>query len=718
MSRLRASGLAATALIAALPTSALAQNVLVLGTPSTWVWDADVQTVLGVDGRITGRIDVFEISHIDPKPEDLAGYDAVLTYTENPYNNPDVVGDVLADFVDAGGGLVVMAHAFSQSHAIGGRLVADGYLPFTTNGADSGVAGPMAMNRLPDPLGIHEIFLSVIRVYGGFGAFHSTGIQATPGVTVLAEWENGEPFAAVKEVGSGRVVGLNFFPPSNLFAPQYPPARNNWDFIAFPENADPFFTTQGGTLMVSSLMWSIGNTNTCYNSTIIQDLNCNGIDISFEGDLDPLRPMCDTADVTRNQDWYYDYDRFGCEFDTLSNDQDGDLLGGTPTQIFPDSPFGGPFPDLVGPTCDNCPDNYNPDQRDIECDGSGDLCDPCPTIPQTQNTDGDFPFDECDNCPGTPNDDQLDDDYDIVGNACDNCFEVYNPDQADNGDTALPDDDPDLEDAESPNGLPDGVGNICDNCINDYNPGQSDADGDGIGDICDNCPFAPNVDQRNSDFFDRDGDGDPEGDPLGDACDPCPFDPRFEPKDKDQDGVGDRCDRCPLDADPLQTDVDSDGVGDACDNCPLTIGSQADTDGDGVGDSCDVCPGSPDVDQLDADADGVGDVCDVCIALFDPDQLDSDRDGTGDLCDVCDGLFNPAQADRDGDGIGDECDNCPSVTNASQVDSDGDLIGDDCDYQARGGGAEVSCSTGAGVPGWTLGAAGALVLLRRRRSVR
>jgi hypothetical protein len=97
---------------------------------------------------------------------------------------------------------------------------------------------------------------------------------------------------------------------------------------------------------------------------------------------------------------------------------------------------------------DNCPDDYNPEQEDI---------------------DGDMLGDACDNCPLISNEGQEDTDIDNVGNVCDNCFDAYNPNQDDT--------DQDL------------AGDACDPCPNDY---DNDIDADSVcGDI-DNCPNHPN----------------------------------------------------------------------------------------------------------------------------------------------------------------------------------------------------------------------------------
>ena len=94
---------------------------------------------------------------------------------------------------------------------------------------------------------------------------------------------------------------------------------------------------------------------------------------------------------------------------------------------------------------DNCPDYFNPirpvdngAQADADSDGKGDICDPCPLLPNETN------------CPAATDDDS---DQDGVKNADDNCVSVKNADQLDSDG--------------------DGKGDVCDACPTSANPGSA-----------------------------------------------------------------------------------------------------------------------------------------------------------------------------------------------------------------------------------------------------
>jgi hypothetical protein len=158
---------------------------------------------------------------------------------------------------------------------------------------------------------------------------------------------------------------------------------------------------------------------------------------------------------------------------------------------------------------DNCPSTYNPDQKDSDGNGEGDVC---------EDSDGDGVLDFEDNCIYIPNPNQEDADGDGEGDVC--------------------------EDADN-----DGIIDSKDNCINTANIDQSDLDGDGIGDVCDD---------------DKDGDG------VLNTDDACPDNPGTAETngcpDSDGDGVVNKDDNCPDVANADQTDSDGDGIGDVCDD--------------------------------------------------------------------------------------------------------------------------------------------------------
>lgn len=657
------------------PQGALAQVVTVMGATDILGANNEVREQLLCTGEFE-RVRLWDLNNATPTLQDLQQSHAVLLFADRAPQSPSLLGDALAEFSLLGGGVVLAAGSFSDGIGITGRFEAEGFFPMVSGpvvaaGGNLALAPRSGFQWLPGRDG-HFTTNGLNQFDGGVGSFQ-VQTAAAPGTEVPAQWSNAVPGVVLREppdIAEGRVAVVNIWPPSDALDPL------SWD-------AD----TDGARLMANALLWSLRYVrpqSACENLWVSQDLDCDAVDIDDEPLIDLGDPACaalvdPVTNLPYNRDDYWiDYGSYGCTFDTLVYDGDGDLLGATP----PGMPLevrnaAGVVIATYTLGCDNCFDDYNPAQTDLDCDGIGDLCDNCLYVADDGvNTDTDCFADGCDNCQVVDNPDQLDGDIDGVGDACDNCLSTFNPDQLDS-------------DIDPATGLGDFWGDDCDNCPGVQNPFQEDDDDDLVGSLCDNCPFVYNPDQADSD-----------GDGVGDACDLCPEVPSDSPlEDLDGDGAGNLCDNCLTTPNPEQQDIDKDGTGDVCDNCELLFNSnQSDQDGDGVGDVCDGCPAHPDPDQEDSDGDGRGDVCDSCPDTADATFTDVDGDGITDSCDRCVLVPSTDNDDTDGDLIGDACDNCPDLPNPDQSDKDGDRIGDACDDYVLRGGGQVSKGCGTTPP--------------------
>lgn len=162
--------------------------------------------------------------------------------------------------------------------------------------------------------------------------------------------------------------------------------------------------------------------------------------------------------------------------------------------------------DGVADGVDNCPAVANPDQADVDEDGTGNACD----ATNDRDRDNDGWSNEIDNCPDTFNLIQEDGDSDGIGDACDP-IDDRNPDTDSDGAPDADDNCPTVPNSTQSDTDLDGIGDACDP-VNDL-----DVDGDGVPNADDNCPTAPNSLQTDSD-----------GDDVGDACE---VPDNYEPND-------------------------------------------------------------------------------------------------------------------------------------------------------------------------------------------
>ena len=232
------SVLAATALCA---TALAAQaSVLILGAPVQAGSLADVQSKIAATGRLSGVVDVFNVATGTPTLAMLTAYDAVLVYNESstvPFASALQLGNVLADYVDLGGGVVEagLSHANAGFKGMQGRFVSANYDVFnaSNNQRSCGVLGTVVRPDSP-------LMRDITSFSGGVSAL-CYGLVAKAGTEIVSEWSNGQALAGYRMDHNGVVVGLNMFPTSSDVAP------GGWN---------P--STDGALLMANSLAFAAG----------------------------------------------------------------------------------------------------------------------------------------------------------------------------------------------------------------------------------------------------------------------------------------------------------------------------------------------------------------------------------------------------------------------------------------------------------------------------
>ena len=163
------------------------------------------QAQLMATGRFS-RVDFFSAINATPSLATLTPYTVVLAYTNFVPQNPTALGNVLADYVDAGGGLVLTTYAFSTPWSIQGRVTTSGYSPLVNVGQNGDVSGTLTA-VVPGDAVFEGVNLAAVSYFHNFN-FARPGLA--PGATLLAT--DGAGRNMIGRSGAARVVGLNLFP--------------------------------------------------------------------------------------------------------------------------------------------------------------------------------------------------------------------------------------------------------------------------------------------------------------------------------------------------------------------------------------------------------------------------------------------------------------------------------------------------------------------------
>lgn len=184
-------------------------GVAVLGAEPNVAWRTDVKDKLIGTGLMVDDISVINSEGgSTPTLAELRNYFAVLVYSDGNFLDSNTLGDNLAAYVDGGDGVVL--DVFTGSVRVGGN--------WNTGDYDAIGFGSVSLNSTLT-LGTvfhpeHPVMAGVSSFNGGTSSYHNTGAP-TANTIVIANWSNGQPLVIEKLGKNGKIIFLNFFPPSS-----------------------------------------------------------------------------------------------------------------------------------------------------------------------------------------------------------------------------------------------------------------------------------------------------------------------------------------------------------------------------------------------------------------------------------------------------------------------------------------------------------------------
>ncbi|NIM19175.1 MAG: hypothetical protein GTO51_02205 [Candidatus Latescibacteria bacterium] len=155
----------------------------------------------------------------------LRQYDAVLVWSNSAFSDSAATGNVLANYVDAGGGVVISTYSFKtdapDAH-LAGRIMTPGYSPFANVSVETPHSGVLDVNSLDVPL--HPIFNGTdVHNFTYWWNLNYSNPPLTAGADLLAKDTIGNNLVAIN--ANENVIGITIYPPRHFEDPAYQNVR-------------------------------------------------------------------------------------------------------------------------------------------------------------------------------------------------------------------------------------------------------------------------------------------------------------------------------------------------------------------------------------------------------------------------------------------------------------------------------------------------------------
>ncbi|MEE9413516.1 MAG: Ig-like domain-containing protein [Methylococcales bacterium] len=160
---------------------------------------------------LTGVYEADDITFVNartrtPDLAELSDFDAVLVWSDHTFNNSTLLGNVLADYVEQGGGVVLATYVFSQPWSIAGRITEPQFSPFLVTNNLIRTSGVLDLTQSNTD---HPI-LSGINSASYIGNSNYTNPPLANGATLIAKDTNGNNLIAINS--DNKVVGISIWP--------------------------------------------------------------------------------------------------------------------------------------------------------------------------------------------------------------------------------------------------------------------------------------------------------------------------------------------------------------------------------------------------------------------------------------------------------------------------------------------------------------------------